>query len=90
MWLGYANHDRIVVNAVHAITEFHRQHIVAHELMHIVEALDDPEQERHEGRREGYDDPTELRVETMASQLMLSLASVGSAGDRLTALEWYR
>ena len=90
MWLGYPNHDRIIVNAVHAVTELHRDHIIAHELIHIVEALDDPEHERNEGRRGGYDDPTERRVEALASQLMISLAAVGSAGDRLTALEMYR
>ncbi|MBL0886728.1 hypothetical protein [Myceligenerans indicum] len=90
MWLGYGNRDRIVVSSVHAMTRLHRQHILAHELMHIVEALDDPAQERHEGRREGYDDPTEQRVELLASHLMMALARVGGAGDRLIALETYR
>ncbi|MEU4364635.1 hypothetical protein [Promicromonospora sp. NPDC023987] len=90
MWLGYPNHDRIIVNTVHAITELHRAHIVAHELIHIVEALDNPEHERDEGRRDGYDDPTEQRVEAAASRLMISLAAVGGTSDRLTALELYR
>lgn len=90
MWLGYPNHDRIIVNTVHAITELHRAHIIAHELIHIVEALDNPEHERNEEHRDGYDDPTERRVEAAASRLMISLASVGGTGDRLTALELYR
>ncbi|MFE7508218.1 hypothetical protein [Promicromonospora sp. NPDC057488] len=90
MWLGYPNHDRIIVNTVHTVTRLHRAHIIAHELMHIVEALDDPAHERNEGRRDGYDDATEQRVEAAASRLMISLASVGGTGDRLTALELYR
>lgn len=90
MWLGYPNHDRIIVNTVHTITELHRAHIIAHELMHIMEALDSPEHERNEARRDGYDDATEQRVEAAASRLMISLASVGGTGDRLTAIELYR
>ena len=90
MWLGYPNHDRIIVNTVHAVTQFHRAHIIAHELIHIVEALDNSEHERNQERRDGYGDATERRVEAAASRLMISLASVGGTGDRLTALELYR
>ncbi|MHA7134149.1 hypothetical protein [Oerskovia turbata] len=90
MWLGFVDHDRIVVNSQQSLSAHHRRHIIAHELMHVLEAVAAPEHERDEARRDGYDDPTERRVEQMASELMISIASLGSSGDRLMAAEMYR
>ncbi|CPU67953.1 Uncharacterised protein [Mycobacteroides abscessus] len=42
------------------------------------------------GCRDVHDDPAEQRVERLASELMISIASHGSSAARLTSLELYR
>ncbi|WP_265521033.1 recombinase family protein, partial [Oerskovia flava] len=66
-------------------------HIVAHELMHILEAVYDPAQERTTASRTSYDDPTERRVELVASELMILISGrSGGIGTSLGSLEEYR
>ena len=86
MWLGFPGCDRIIVNSESALSPRHREFIVAHELMHILEAVDDPSQERSSANRTGYDDPTEHRVESLACTLMMSIQSGGGVAARLTAM----
>ncbi|WP_460702922.1 ImmA/IrrE family metallo-endopeptidase [Myceligenerans halotolerans] len=86
MWLGFPGCDRIIVNSESALSPRHREFIVAHELMHILEAVNDPSQERNSATRSGYDDPTEHRVESLACALMMSIQASGGVADRLTAM----
>ncbi|WP_344098862.1 hypothetical protein [Myceligenerans crystallogenes] len=88
IWMRLERNDYIVVNNVHAITELHRRHIIAHELMHVVSAFEDPP--RSPGITSCGDAATEQRVEALACELMIGLASVGGVGARLTAMEMYR
>lgn len=86
MWLGFPGCDRIIVNSERALSSRHRDFIVAHELMHILEAVDDASQERNSANRTAYDDPTEHRVESLAATLMMSIQSGGGVAARLTAM----
>ena len=63
---------------------------VAHELVHVLDAAATAGAPRVGACRDGYDDPDELRVERLASELMISIASHGSSASRLTSLELYR
>ncbi|GAB3161682.1 hypothetical protein GCM10027059_12480 [Myceligenerans halotolerans] len=86
MWFGFPGRDWIVVNSESALSPAHRDLIVAHELMHILEAVTDPSQERTQANRTAYDDPTEHRVESLASLLIMSIQAGGGVAARLTAM----
>jgi hypothetical protein len=90
LWLGCPEGDRIIVNSREALSPRHRDHIVAHELMHVVEAAVAPECEQDGARLDGYDDATERRVERLAGELMIAIESSGCGAARLIAVERYR
>lgn len=90
MWIGYPHCDRIIVNAELATGTAHREHIIAHELMHMLEAYIDPECKGGSACRTQFDDPTERRVEELASHLMLGIRRARGLGGRLDAMSYGR
>lgn len=89
LWFATDGRDQIVVNPDAAFTPDHRGHIIAHELMHILDAVEDPSQERNSAMRTRYDDPVEHRAESLACALMVSIHSAGGVGARLSAMGRY-
>jgi len=90
VWLAFPERDLVLVDARQTLPGQHRDHVVAHELVHVLEAAHAVGPERAGACRDGYEDPDEVRVERLASELMISIASHGSSAVRLTSLELYR
>ncbi|WP_264030394.1 hypothetical protein [Cellulosimicrobium sp. SH8] len=90
LWLAFPERDLVLVDARQTLAGPHRDHVVAHELVHVLDAAATAGAPRVGACRDGYDDPDELRVERLASELMISIASHGSSATRLTSLELYR
>ncbi|BDZ41836.1 hypothetical protein GCM10025865_11350 [Paraoerskovia sediminicola] len=83
MWLGLPESDQIVVNTSSIVSDRHREHVVAHELMHVLDAHIDPERAGTCAMRTHFDDPTERRVEVLASELMLVISAHRGLRGRL-------
>lgn len=86
MWIGYPHCDRIIVNADLATSRLHREHIIAHELMHVLDAYRDPVNGGFCACRTQFDNPVERRVEEMASHLMLGIRQSRGLGGRVDAM----
>jgi len=89
LWLAFPDRDLVLVDARQTLPGQHRDHVVAHELVHVLDAAASGPPPAG-ACRDGYDDPAERRVERLASELMISIASHGSSASRLTSLELYR
>ncbi|NDO89130.1 hypothetical protein [Cellulosimicrobium composti] len=89
LWLAFPDRDLVLVDARQTLPGQHRDHVVAHELVHVLDAAASCSPPAG-ACRDGYDDPAERRVERLASELMISIASHGSSASRLTSLELYR
>ncbi|MEK8229112.1 hypothetical protein NKG05_29045 [Oerskovia sp. M15] len=48
MWLSMPDGEKIIVNSEATLSERHRHHIIAHELVHILDACDDPTARRQD------------------------------------------
>ncbi|QJW36895.1 hypothetical protein [Cellulosimicrobium protaetiae] len=90
LWLAFPERDLVLVDARQTLPGQHRDHVVAHELVHVLEAVGATTAAPVGACRDGHRDPGELRVERLASELMISIASHGSSATRLTSLELYR
>lgn len=91
MWLSLPDAEKIIVSSEAALSASHRQHIIAHELVHILDACDDPEAPPPgPQRRNRYEDPIEHRAEALASELMMSVEATRGVAHRLAGLERYR
>lgn len=75
IWLADASCDRIVVSSTMALTPLHRDHVVAHELMHVflvaLPGVDAPETCLLRG--EAVAGGVEMAVESLATELMRML-----------------
>ena len=92
LWLAFPERDLGLVDARQTLPGPHRDHVVAHELVHVLDAIRPGPAPGPvpTGCRDVHDDPAEQRVERLASELMISIASHGSSAARLTSLELYR
>ncbi|MBD7981866.1 hypothetical protein [Oerskovia merdavium] len=91
MWLSMPDGEKIIVNSEATLSERHRHHIIAHELVHILDACDDPDAPPPgPQRRNRYEDPVEHRAESIASELMMSIEATGGVAHRLAGMERYR
>ncbi|WP_175008614.1 hypothetical protein [Cellulosimicrobium sp. TH-20] len=90
LWLAFPERDLVLVDARQTLPGPHRDHVVAHELVHVLESTRPGPAPSAAGCRDEHDDPAEQRVERLASELMISIASHGSSAARLTSLELYR
>lgn len=92
LWLAFPERDLVLVYARQTLPGPHRDHVVAHELVHVLDSIRPGPAPGPvpAGCRDEHDDPAEQRVERLASELMISIASHGSSAARLTSLELYR
>ncbi|MHA7132858.1 ImmA/IrrE family metallo-endopeptidase [Oerskovia turbata] len=91
MWISLPDGEKIIVNSEAALSARHRRHIIAHELVHILDACEGlTAGSPHSHLRKGYDDPVEHRAESLASELMMSIEATGGVAHRLMGLERYR
>jgi len=91
MWLSLPEAETILVSSEAALSARHRRHIIAHELVHILDACDDPTAPPPgPQRRNRYEDPVEHRAESLASELMMSIEATGGVAHRLAGMERYR
>jgi hypothetical protein len=91
MWLSLPEGEKIVVSPQAVLSPRHRQHVIAHELVHVLDACADPSTAHPVAQqRNRYDDPVEHRAEALASELMMSIEATGGVAHRLAGLERYR
>lgn len=91
MWLSMPDGEKVIVSSEAALSPRHRQHIIANELVHILDACDDPTAPPPgPQRRNRYEDPVEHRAEALASELMMSIEATGGVAHRLAGMERYR
>ena len=91
LWLSRPDAETIVVSPQAALSAHHRRHIIAHELVHILDACADPSAPAPGPEwRNRYEDPVEHRAELLASELMMSIEATGGVGHRLAGMERYR
>jgi hypothetical protein len=91
MWLSLPGAEKIVVSPQAVLSARHRRHVIAHELVHVLDACANPAAApTGPQRRNRYEDPVEHRAEALASELMMSIEATGGVAHRIAGMERYR